>query len=358
MLQDLIEQAEQTLRLPEIIGERCVHSHIENASCRSCVDVCPKDAWLLDDEQLGINPETCDGCGICAAVCTEGAILHNHEPVVGHWQDRILALIACEKTESSMAEVIPCVHALGLHNLLALYRQGCRYLFISTGECSRCPRGEATSIRDRVGALNSMLEQRGLMPLQFKQLAVDKWQRIEKTLSTLEPQETVTRRNFLRRSVADVVDKSMQYSRLQDVEKAEFIPVGEIIPWQDKKDILPYVVQIDPRKCNGCDACARLCPHEAISLVEDEGKGEGTYFLYKSQSCTGCRICIDACDQDAVHVDHWAAQVQSQLPLTDKKCSACHVSFHLPTKHSSGKKPLCQICTKVNHNKNLFQVLE
>lgn len=355
MLNDLIDQAAQTLRLPEIIGERCVHSHIENASCRSCVEVCPKDAWSLDDEQLGIDPEACDGCGLCAAVCPEGAVLHDHEPVVGHWQDRILALIACEKTESSLTEVIPCVHALGLNNLLALYRQGCRYLFISTGDCDQCPRGEVTSIRDRVSALNKMLEQRGLTPLKFKQLEISKWQRIAKTLNTLEPQEAVTRRNFLRRSVADAVDKSMRYSRLQDVEKAEFIPVGDFIPPQSEDDIQPYVVEIDPHKCNGCDACAQLCPHGAISLSDDE---DDICYSIKSQSCTGCDICVDACDQAAVRVDTWVAQKQSQVPLISTKCRACHVTFHLPVDHPSVDDPLCQICTKVNHNSNLFQVLE
>ncbi len=353
MLQDLIGQAVQALRLPDIIGERCVHSHIEDASCRACVDVCPKDAWLLDDEQLGINPEACDGCGLCAAVCPEGAVLHDHEPMVGLWQNRMLALMACEKTDSP--RTIPCVHALGLHNLMALYRQGCRYLLVNTGECERCPRGEVTFIRDRVKALNKMLEQRGLMLLKYKQLATAKWQRIAKTLNTLEPKKAVNRRNFLRRSIADAVDKSMRYSRLQDVEKAEFIPVGEFIPPQNDNDIQPYAVKIDPRKCNGCDACAQLCPHGAISLITDD---EDIHYLIKSPKCTGCRICEDACDQDAVQIDTWDVQVENQVSLTDRKCPACHVSFHLPAEHSSNDNLLCPICTKVNHNSHLFQVLE
>jgi len=355
MLQDLIEQAAQTLRLPEILGERCVHSHIENASCRSCVEVCPKDAWLLDDEQLGIDSEACDGCGLCAAVCTEGAILHHHEPLMGHWHDRTLALLACEKIQSTLDDVIPCVHALGLHNLFALYRQGCRYLFISTGECGQCPRGEGTLIDTRIKALNAMLEQRGLIPLKFKHLPEQKWQRIQQTIKTLEPQEVVTRRNFLRRSVADAVDKGMRYSRLHDVEKAEFIPVGDLLPPLNEKDIQPYVVHIDSLKCNGCDACAQLCPHTAISLVTD---GDDIRYSIQSQHCTGCGMCTDACDQAAIQVETWAAQVQNQLPLAEKKCTSCHVPFHLPAEHRLASDPHCQICTKVNHNKNLFQVLE
>jgi MinD superfamily P-loop ATPase len=354
MLHDLIEQAAETLRLPEIIGERCVHSHIENASCRSCVEVCPKDAWLLDDEQLGIDAEACDGCGLCAAVCTEGAIVHNHEPQIGHWKNRILALLACEKSETPEAQVIPCVHALGLHNLLALYCQGCRYLFVSTGECEQCFRAESISLGARVKALNSMLEQRGLTPLKFKYLPSVKWGRIVKTLNRVKPQETVSRRNFLCGSLANAVDKGMTYSRLQDVEKAEFIPVGDLLPPHKQTDIQPFVVQIDAQRCNGCDACARLCPHEAISLIKEEN---GNHYSLNSQRCTGCNICIDACDQAAVQVVRWAIPTQTTLSLISKNCRSCGAPFHLPVEHSS-EELLCRICVKINHNKNLFQVID
>ena len=80
MLDRLIEQAEQEWRLPEIIGERCVHAVIEQASCQACVDACPHQAWVLDDDSLGIDLGSCDGCGLCAAACPQAAIVHEHQP--------------------------------------------------------------------------------------------------------------------------------------------------------------------------------------------------------------------------------------------------------------------------------------
>ena len=62
------------LRIPDINGDRCVHAHIETASCKACVDACPENAWILDDESLGLNTNSCDGCGLCVPACTEGAI--------------------------------------------------------------------------------------------------------------------------------------------------------------------------------------------------------------------------------------------------------------------------------------------
>ena len=82
MLKDLCDDIEREIALPKLFGERCVHALSATASCKACVDVCPEDAWLLDDEALGLDTERCDGCGLCAAACPERAIVSRHEPAV------------------------------------------------------------------------------------------------------------------------------------------------------------------------------------------------------------------------------------------------------------------------------------
>jgi Pyruvate/2-oxoacid:ferredoxin oxidoreductase delta subunit len=88
----------QALVLPEILAERCVHSVLETARCHACVDSCPRDAWVLDDESLGIDTEACDGCGLCAAACPQAAIVHPHEPTIGDWHGRRLAVSGSQST--------------------------------------------------------------------------------------------------------------------------------------------------------------------------------------------------------------------------------------------------------------------
>ena len=61
--------------LPTVITERCVHTQLTQASCRACVDSCPVKAWVLDDETLSIDTGACDGCGLCASACPQGAII-------------------------------------------------------------------------------------------------------------------------------------------------------------------------------------------------------------------------------------------------------------------------------------------
>ncbi len=64
----------QEWTIPEIIPERCVHSRCEVAECTRCIDACPQQAWLLDDDNLSIDTSLCDGCGLCITACPEAAL--------------------------------------------------------------------------------------------------------------------------------------------------------------------------------------------------------------------------------------------------------------------------------------------
>jgi MinD superfamily P-loop ATPase len=41
--------------------------------CGTCVDVCPQGA-VFEDDAYRIDPELCEGCGICADACLSEAI--------------------------------------------------------------------------------------------------------------------------------------------------------------------------------------------------------------------------------------------------------------------------------------------
>ena len=106
--------------------------------------------------------------------------------------------------------------------------------------------------------------------------------------------------------------------------------------------------------CNGCDACVRLCPREA--LLHD---AQHSAYLIQFNDCDGCGLCVDACAEQAILVDTWCEQPEPvrRIPLRGARCASCGVEYHRPAaaRPDDGR---CPICARVDHQRNLFQVLE
>ncbi|MEO1781322.1 NADP-reducing hydrogenase subunit HndC [Enterococcus diestrammenae] len=60
------------------------------------------------------------------------------------------------------------------------------------------------------------------------------------------------------------------------------------------KNLIQY--SIDPEKCTGCSACARVCPVSAIS-----GEVKKVYEI-DQETCIKCGLCKDTCRFDAIYV--------------------------------------------------------
>ena len=81
---------------------------------------------------------------------------------------------------------------------------------------------------------------------------------------------------------------TMKYFKEEYIEHVEnqYCRAGEC------KDLLKY--SIDPDKCIGCTACAKVCPVNCIS-----GKAKEIHEIDKNE-CISCGACFDACKFDAV----------------------------------------------------------
>ncbi len=345
----------EAMNLPTVVAERCVHTRIETASCRACVDACPQRAWVIDDEQLGIDAERCDGCNLCVAACPEGAVQAQVQPALRDTTVGSAALLACRPTGLDVSEgLVPCVHALGLSSLLDLYRTGVRALSICTAGCDDCGRGGATRLQARIERVNALLTQRDLPRIHYEPLDADAWlQRLNHLSPARGP--ALSRRQFLRHATRDVLGVYQQSQGQDPIVDAPLIPPGQLIPARATGQPVPFAVAIDDRRCNACHACANLCPHGAISLQTDD-QGRNTAYRLSADACTGCGICADVCDQDAISIHPWATPPSSTVELTQRRCQACGSSFELPAQHADTK--WCRICAARNHHTLLYQVLE
>ncbi len=347
-LPELVEAARAEWVLPAVDGERCVHAHTAAARCRACADACPAGAWVIDDEALGIDTTRCDGCGRCVPACPEAAIDQPRPVARRRWGGERLALAVCERAGEGEA-TLACLHALGLRDLLAMYGEGCRHLFTRRGDCARCDRGgTAPTLEAALATLAPLLADRGLPPFVQREVVPGGLARVL-AATTADDGPVVDRRGFFRHALVG----SLAQAGVAEAAPEGLLPPGRLLPAGTASEGAvrwPWLPAIDARRCNGCDACLRLCPHGALQLAE------GAYRVSPAD-CTGCGLCVDACDRRAVRLTPLGRGAPHDLPLRQARCRACGAPFHWPAAQAA-YETLCPICRQTNHHRHLFQVFD
>ncbi|MEI2781939.1 MAG: 4Fe-4S binding protein [Candidatus Competibacter sp.] len=345
--------------LPLIAGERCVHARIETASCRACAEACPRGAWIIDSERVGIDIDTCDGCDLCVPACPEGAIssARGHAADLVIWNGRPTVFRACENAGATgESGIIPCLHAIGAMELLRLYRRGATSWIACAAPCDTCPRGGTQRLEESVRQANALLASRGLRPLALTVLEPDRWSATRRQAKPRAAEAALTRRRFFRgawRAAVNAVLDTAAGTADADASGTEFIPATAWLPRAGPDDVCLHRPAIDPERCNGCDACARLCPHQAIAL---ERSADGLRYRLDGRQCTGCGLCRDVCDRDAIAIDSMRTQRQTTVPLAESRCPVCGVAHHAPEPALSADGR-CRICARTPHARLLHQVL-
>ncbi|HWT73763.1 MAG TPA: RnfABCDGE type electron transport complex subunit B [Mobilitalea sp.] len=99
--------------------------------------------------------------------------------------------------------------------------------------------------------------------------------------------------------------------------------------------IVDGIAVVDKEKCTGCSSCTKQCPNKLIEMVPaaarhlvacsslDKGKEVKAAC---SAGCIGCKLCVKACEYDAVSVDNHLAYIDYSKCKNCGKCAvACSV---------------------------------
>ena len=97
----------------------------------------------------------------------------------------------------------------------------------------------------------------------------------------------------------------------------------------DAIHVIDGIAVVDKEKCTGCTMCSAECPIDIIEMIpkkartqvtcssNDKGKDVKTVC---SIGCIGCKLCVKACEYDAIHVDDNLAKVDYSKCVN---CGAC-----------------------------------
>ena len=314
-----------------------MHSGCAVASCTACIDACPAGAVTLAGRFILIDGDACTRCGLCQAACPQAAIAAPDTVKISG----DTALMVCGRRQADGdSQTIGCVHALGLEQLAGLHAAGTRILSVATGKCDTCSNGAGVWLEQNLADFNFIAQSRGLPQMQIRTAA-------QTELASREPVNEGRRRLF--RSLLSPAGRD---SRATGARALAALQAGAEIAKDDC--FVAFSPEIDPARCNACDACFRLCPEGALTLLKLEG---GTQ-CYASDiaACTGCGICSDVCDQDSIDVASMVKAKDWLMRLRRFRCAACGTENH-ELDDEGNCSSLCRICSWSNHHKKLFQVL-
>jgi len=286
----------------------CAHGRSGITGCTQCIDACPADAITSLIESVEVNPNLCQGGGICASVCPSGAIryvypnatdtLRSVRTLLNSYYEAegskpVIAFVAAEEADSldnipanMLAVVVEELASVGLEICLSALAYGAeRVLLVDAG-----------AMPDRVaGFLQLQLEtaQKILLGLGYTDEAIQlvdpaslpQYCVFDNGIKLARP-ATFAGSLEKRRTVLQAVDHLYQQSRDAQpiIDLPQQSPFGRIV--------------VDADACTMCMSCTSVCPSRAINAGNDSPKLE-----FHEINCVQCGICASACPENAITLE-------------------------------------------------------
>ncbi len=332
------------LQHPEFNGGACILTASPLAQCTSCIDICPRNALLLDDYSLYLDNAICDGCGLCRSACPEGAV---HMPINlvlrEDREKRISAFLVCSRVGDQYEEgMVSCLHAVGMRDLEDIAEEGVTQIVIANCNCQTCPRNSNRPLEQTLENINALRQSRGKSIIRLNRLPVTTWRHEISASREYTKKVDQGRRQFLRFATGAKETQPGHPVNSRSVKERQEEWIYAALP------------EIDGTKCNGCNACIHVCPHGVLTLSKVNAEFE---YKIDPDQCTGCNLCKDVCDQNAITLQSMSKLRQANVSLRKGRCSICSTDFHVP-REAERQSDKCPICAQINHHHRLFQVLD
>lgn len=340
---------------------KCCGVKHRNATCRRCVEICPKGALSIEKRDLLIDAESCNHCGACITVCPTQALFSNWLP----WKDLLASaqksveashghpVIACTRMleelqgeddyDRDKVVELQCLERVDESLLFAMIASGARDIRLACDDCVSCDDGCMgavwTIVVDDVRAMartvgcdfpitvvheipedveqiehaslsNKKLSRRDLFS-GFKDQAVAAANvAFEETLAD-STYGTVAAMFGIYAGGETPLDKASRgkvcewalgsLALAYDSEDGSAESAVENLDGVSMGSRLFSNIYIDGQKCTNCFLCVAYCKTFAIRRYSDKHRTLG--FLTTPGLCVQCGLCVDLCKRHAISID-------------------------------------------------------
>ena len=302
--------------------DRCLNYNYKSTECHNCRNSCPRGCW---DETGQTLPERCNSCGLCLSVCPVDAIGVEGLPVSA-WKE------ATERTEGTLhlscrrygTGPWSCLGFLNARDLVALAWptavQG-RDVYVYSSNCQECRAPVSESLEREMARANRFLARLGSgRVLQGEQPPVSEKENMamdrRSFFTSLFSTGVETARNVMwpEADAAPLPKARWRSEVLQGRSGVELVENQEVFP----------TLEIAPG-CIACALCAKICPMQAISGIENE---TGVELWHAPLLCTGCGLCIAHCPVNAITLASEGKAVKQLLRTAEfPHCNECGQPF-------------------------------
>ena len=331
MMEKLIDE-----KHPTVEYEHCTNNKQRKKQCTVCQDVCSKSVMNLSRD---IQWDDCENCNICAVQCPAraikssainlGKLLELCQSKSGH------VVITCRRREKAEADLkLYCVASipweviayLALEKRVVILKQGCEDC-----EDQGClaafeqtvARTEEFLGAEKYGESVRIIGEESLLPqapeMSRRELFALFGKRSKDAIGSMLPDD------------GSVQLDGMVYRKLLTKRMKQLHDSGS-------EQAFGWSTRVFTENCWGCGICAKVCPHGALEVTEQEGKRYMAHSLWRCERCGICEsVCLEA-GMSGTRIEY----VMNPMPpvltaLTYDTCRTCGS----PVKTG---KPLCFDC--------------